>query len=261
MVVGVKIESVGRLQAVARVNDALAILHGLGPARGPGVDLGVQIHFSAECPEGTLVCATVFVRTGRDQAWLDGVQFVHDPVKEVRAHNLLGRLRTRTNAFVGKRNVSEQIQCVVVAQGAQVSSLCIHFANRQFIGLAKILGGQVGFTRVANELIGQADLVVDAVVHGTNKGRVIIPLHCIKLGDTRVGPSANRLVGGQLLQVPHDAHVLRKAFIKSAHIGHARRAVVARNRQPSVNLRKNVGVVVGVAVDLFRRQAILGRKV
>ena len=208
-----------------------------------------------------MVCTTVFVRTGSGQAWLDGVQFVHDPVKEDRALDLLGRLRTRTNAFVGKGNVSKKIQGMVVAQGAQVSSLRIHFANRQFIGLAKILGGQVVFSRVANELIGQADLVVDAVVHGTNKGRVVVPIHRVQLGDSRVGPSANRLVGGQLLQVPHDAHVLREAFINSTNIRHARRAVVARNRQPSVNLRKNVGVVIGVAVDLFRRQAILGRKV
>ena len=176
-----------------------------------------------------MVCTTVLVCTRSGQAWFDGVQFVHDPVKEVRAHYLLGRLRTRTNAFVGKGNVSEQIQCMVVAQGAQVSSLRIHFANRQFIGLAKILGGQVVFSRIANELIGQTDLVVDAVVHGTNKGRVVVPIHGIKLGDSRVSPSANRLIGGQLLQVPHDAHVLREAFINSTNIRHARRAVVARN--------------------------------
>ena len=150
---------------------------------------------------------------------------------------------------------------MVVAQGPQVSSFRIHFANRQFIGLGKILGGQVVFTRIANELIGQAYLVVDAVVHRADKGRVVVPIHGIELGDTRVSPSANRLVGGQLLQVPHDADVLREALVNSANIGHARRAVVARNRQPSVNLRKNVGVVIGVAVHLFRRQAILGRKV
>ena len=150
---------------------------------------------------------------------------------------------------------------MVVAQGTQVSSLRIHFANRQFIGLAKILGGQVVFSRIANELIGQTDLVVDAVVHGTNKGRVVVPIHGIELGDSRVSPSANRLIGGQLLQVPHDAHVLREAFINSTNIRHARRAVVARNRQPSIDFSKNVGVVIGVAVNLFRRQAILRRKV
>jgi hypothetical protein len=96
------------------------------------------------------------------------------------------------------------------------------------------------FLRLPEKLVDLSHLEEDSAVHGLVEGIIGVPGHRIKVLDGLVIPRDDGLVGRQLLELPEQPHVLRRADIRHARLNVyllSAAYVLARRAQPGVQLR------------------------
>ena len=182
-------------QAVAARDGAGGPVGSLLPARGAGVDLGVEVEAREHDVEGGLVdlakaCAG---RVSLGELLLDGLVFALDVGKEVGAHFLHGFLGVE--GFL-ERSAAEEVEEVLVVHGAEEAHLGAT-RLRGFVGQALV---------EVEEVVALRDVVAQTVVEHTGEDVLIVPREVEELCLAGVVlPSPEALVGGELLLLPHAA--------------------------------------------------------
>ena len=94
-----------------------------------------------------------------------------------------------------------------VAQGTQETSL--YFVSAHFIGVSTTdpPTAQHAIFRLADEGVGQGDLIKQTAVHGPQEVVGRSPVHFVKILDGLVVPTNHGFIGTQFLEVPVIAEV------------------------------------------------------
>ena len=160
VVIGIEELAVIRLQRVAHVHHLLAGLLTLGILSHAGINLAVQIKLGKQ----SVGCAlrSLTVRTGRCRKHIAYaiLQFALDVIESL----LWGITRRNVAAYriilCYHRNVAIEIESMEVEQGTHEADFCLILLH-----LYLVLAREAGAIGIAQELVAEGDVVIDAIIH------------------------------------------------------------------------------------------------
>ena len=160
VIIGIEELAVIRLQRVAHIHYLLADLLTLGILSYAGINLAVQIKLGKQGIGGTL--RSLAVRTGgcRKHVAYAILQLALDVIE-----SLLRSITRRNKAayrivLCHHRNIAIEIEGMEVEHGAHEADFCLIL-----LYLHLILAREAGAIGIAEKLVAEGDVVIDAIVH------------------------------------------------------------------------------------------------
>ena len=160
VVISIEELAVIRLQRVAHIHHLLTSLLALGILGNAGINLAVQIKLGKQ----SVGCAlrSLAIRTGRCRKHIAYtiLQLALDIIE-----SLLWSItwRDETSHWVilcYHRNIAIEIESMEVEQGAHEADFCLILLHLHFI-----LAREAGAIGIAEKLIAEGDVVIDAIIH------------------------------------------------------------------------------------------------
>ena len=160
VVIGIEELAVIRLQRVAHIHHLLTSLLALGILGNAGINLAVQIKLGKQGVGCALRSLTVRTGGGRKHIAYAFLQLTLDVIE-----CLLWGITWRNKAahriiLCHHRNVAIEIESMEVEQGTHEADFCLILLH-----LHLILAREAGSIGIAEELIAEGDVVVDAIIH------------------------------------------------------------------------------------------------
>ena len=147
----------------------------------------------------------------------------------------LGRtFGTHAVFFRGERNVTEHVDGVIIAQKAQSAGFCNIFVLERVSGNVRSVG-------LTDELIAQAHLVENTVVHTQNELVGCIPGQVVNVKEVTVVPAASHYISSKFLHVHDSPEILAITAVHTADVRRAVRAVGSGTGKSLIALGQQAG--------------------
>ena len=247
VVVGIEELSIVAVERVALGNGVVASLDALSILGCASVNLGIEIKLCQQCVGSSLRSLTVRAIGLRGKISHTILQFRLYVVECLLRSVAWRNVRSNRVVLCHERNVAIEVESMEIEQGTHETGLCLIAAQLLLVGFRERRNLRV--RTVAQKLVAECDVVINAVVHVRHPSVVGVPLHKRDVGHVVARkPRVGHLVGRSFLKVEEGAHVV---FAMIGRIVHAR-AFLASGCHRGINLSKHSLIVLHVGVHLLR---------
>ena len=160
VVISIEELAVIRLQRVAHIHHLLTSLLALGILGNAGINLAVQIKLGKQGVGCTLRSLTV--RTGRSRKHITYtiLQLTLDVIESLLWSITRRNVAAHRGVLCHHRNVAIEIEGMEVEQGAHEADFCLILLH-----LHLVLAREASTIGIAEELVAESDVVIDAIIH------------------------------------------------------------------------------------------------